>query len=96
MIGFQKAKICSEDQNKVIDLEEIVSDYSLQIRKNSIIPDCDREKLENFTKDLLTIEFKEDEKENLKWFQKNRNYIIYIDYINIKNKLLLISHLKNI
>ena len=36
----------------VIDLEEIVSDYSLQIRKNSIIPDCDREKLENFTKDL--------------------------------------------
>ena len=70
MIGFQKAKICSEDQNKVIDLEEIVSDYSLQIRKNSIIPDCDREKLENFTKDLLTIEFKEDEKENLKIYRE--------------------------
>ena len=48
MIGFQKAKICSGDQNNVIDLEEIVSDYSLQIRKNSIIPDCDREKLEIF------------------------------------------------
>ena len=57
MIGFQKAKVCTQDKSELIDLEEIVSDYSLQIKKNTIIPDENREKLENYTKDLLTIQF---------------------------------------
>ena len=68
MIGFQKAKVCGEDSSQLIDLEEIVSDYSLQIKKNSLIPDDKRDILENFTKDLLEINLDENDKH-----EKNKN-----------------------
>ena len=110
MIGFQKAKVCTQDKSELIDLEEIVSDYSLQIKKNTIIPDENREKLENYTKDLLTIQFIENNPDkNKKIFNENmtelkrkykivpkKSQLIYIVYINIKNKLSLILNLKNI
>lgn len=75
MIGFQKAKVCIQDKNELIDLEEIVSDYSLQIKKNTLIPEENREKLENFTQDLLDIQLTKDTKKNKTIYNEKMNQL---------------------
>lgn len=57
LINFQNIKVKCGEQLNIGDLEEIVSDNSLQIKKNSLIPDIHREKITNFMLDLLKLDF---------------------------------------
>lgn len=53
------------------DIEDIVSDKNIKIKKNSLIPEKDKEKIYNFIKELIKIDLKnEDEKINLKEYNK--------------------------
>lgn len=70
MVEFSKAKVTCDDSKNEIDLEDIVSHFSLPIKKNSLIPDERREILEKFTKELITISFEQDEMRNKKLFNE--------------------------
>ena len=71
LVNFENIKITKNDylsdkfsQNTLgcissnhLDLEDIVSDNNLQIKKNSLIPDEHREKITNFVNDLMKCDF---------------------------------------
>lgn len=60
LVNFQDIKVNCNEKYGIDDLEEIVSDHSLQIKKNSLIPDIHREKITNFMLDLIKCDFSPD------------------------------------
>ena len=60
LVNFQDIKVSCTEKYGIHDLEEIVSDHSLQIKKNSLIPDIHREKITNFMLDLIQCDFSDD------------------------------------
>jgi ELP3 family radical SAM enzyme/protein acetyltransferase len=64
---------CSVSNN--LDLEDIISDNNLQIKKNSLIPDEHREKITNFVNDLLKYDFSIKEQNNDDIFKNIFNII---------------------
>ena len=63
LVNFQDIKVNCTEKYGIHDLEEIVSDHSLQIKKNSLIPDIHREKITNFMLDLIKCDFTPDKDE---------------------------------
>ena len=51
---------CEKLLSNNLDLEDIICDNNLQIKKNSLIPDEHREKITNFVNDLLKYDFLSD------------------------------------
>jgi hypothetical protein len=56
-LNFENLKVCHNEQLKCTDLEDIIADNNLQIKKNSLIPDEHREKISNFMDDLLKYDY---------------------------------------
>jgi elongator complex protein 3 len=64
LVNFQNLKVsCTESLNSY-DLEDIVSDNYMQIKKNSLIPDVHKEQITNFMLDLTKIDFSPDKQFN--------------------------------
>jgi ELP3 family radical SAM enzyme/protein acetyltransferase len=59
LIDFDKIKINENDCIANMDLEDIISDNNLQIKKDSLIPEIHREKITNFMFDLFKCDFSE-------------------------------------
>ena len=59
LVNFNNIKINAHDciSSNNLDLEDIISDNNLQIKKNSLIPEEHREKITNFVNDLLKYDF---------------------------------------
>ena len=57
IINYENLKICANEIIKCTDLEDIIANNNLQIKKNSLIPDEHREKITNFMHDLLKFNF---------------------------------------
>jgi ELP3 family radical SAM enzyme/protein acetyltransferase len=57
LVNFENLKVCHNEQLKCTDLEDIIADNNLQIKKNSLIPDEHREKISNFMDDLLKYDY---------------------------------------
>ena len=55
LVNFQNLKVsCNESLNSY-DLEDIVSDNYMQIKKNSLIPDVHKKQITNFMLDLTNL-----------------------------------------
>jgi len=57
LVDFRRIKINEHECNQSIDLEEIISDNSIQIRRDTLIPEKSREKLTNFMLDMVNYDF---------------------------------------
>ena len=60
LVNFQNIKFCNNEHIKTEDIEDIVSINNIQIRKNTLIPDHNKEKITNFMLDLIKFDFKTD------------------------------------
>ena len=57
LINYDKLKVCTKDDEN--DMEEIVSDNFLQIKKDSLIPDIYRDQITDFMLDLYKTNFED-------------------------------------
>jgi len=63
MINYSQSSLCSSNNEQ--DIEDLVSDNQINIKKNTLIPLKDEENIKNFVSDLLKIKLDEDERQNL-------------------------------
>ena len=70
MLNYSTSYVYNKNNN---DIEDIVADNHIKIKKNTLIPEKDKDVIENFVSELLKIELNENEKKNLK---------IYNDFFN--------------
>jgi ELP3 family radical SAM enzyme/protein acetyltransferase len=61
LVNFQNIKVKTNDCLIETDLEDIIADNNLQIKRNSLIPEIHRESITNFVYDLLKYDFSEKE-----------------------------------
>ena len=60
LVNFQNLKVSCNDSPNSYDLEDIVSDNYMQIKKNSLIPTIHKEQITNFMLDLIKVDFSPD------------------------------------
>ena len=63
MINYSQNSLCISNNEK--DIEDLVSDNQINIKKNTLIPLKDEKNIKNFVSDLIKIKLDEDEKQNL-------------------------------
>ena len=64
LVNFQNLKVSFNESINSSDLEDIVSDNYMQIKKNSLIPDIHKEQITNFMLDFTKIDFSPDKQFN--------------------------------
>ena len=60
LVNFQNLKVSCNESFNSYDLEDIVSDNYMQIKKNSLIPTIHKEQITNFMLDLIKVDFSPD------------------------------------
>ena len=68
MINYSQDSLCKDNNEQ--DIEDLVSDNQINIKKNTLIPLKDEENIKNFVSELLKIKLDEDEKQNLKKYNE--------------------------
>ena len=68
MLNYTKDYVCGNDR-KNTDIEDIISDNQINIKKNTLIPDKDKKVITDFVSDLLKINLGNDQKSNEKLYE---------------------------
>ena len=68
MINYSQENLCTSNNDK--DIEDLVSDNQINIRKNTLIPEKDEKIIKDFVSDLLKIKLTFDEKINKKIYNE--------------------------
>lgn len=68
MINYSQESLCTSNNNN--DIEDLVSDNQINIKKNTLIPIKDEKVIKDFVSDLLKIKLSFDEKTNKKTYDE--------------------------
>ena len=72
--------------NNIVDIEDVISDNHITIKKNTLIHDKEKQYIQDFLSDLLKIKLSNDE---------NLNKKIYNDYFTILRRTYRINPKKS-